>query len=416
MSDALGELARLIDEELKSAPIPEILPPLPPPPVVRLGTAAFESPDTLYCGRPEKGVFVIACAEEEGHVYGVNDDRHVAIVASPRAGKSAGSLTLNAISHRGSLVALDIKGELASTTARVRAAGSIYTRGCWQRTILLDPFKEAGRADDPLDDLRGAINPLDFIDPDHPEATNDVLQLADALCPEETSGRSDPFFSLSGRSLTALIIMHVLTCPNIPDDERTLITVHSLMASGHRDEAEFWRALADEDPPTSYALLFDAMQANPGFDGLVSGIAQRFGAVHREAARQFYGVLEVANQKLEFFQSAGMRQVFSYSSFDLADLKRDPNGISIYLCLPPRYLATHFGFFRTMLTIILRELQRDIRPPASGAPVLMLLDEFAALKRMPVIESAIAQIAGYGVRIVFAVQTLAQLKEIYKEN
>ena len=46
----------------------------------------------------------------------------------------------------------------------------------------------------------------------------------------------------------------------------------------------------------------------------------------------------------------------------------------------------------------------------------MVLDEFAGLKRMEVIENAVAQIAGYGVKMFFVLQSLEQLKAVYKDN
>lgn len=404
----------------KQPATPEILPPLPPQPPEpkqpKLGTAVFESPNALYFGPPQKGTFVIACSKKQGHVYGINDDRHVAIIANPRAGKSAGSIALNAITHGGSMVALDIKGELASTTARARANGSIYTRGKGQRVAILDPFGIAGREDDKLNDLRGFINPLDFIDPDSPEGLDDAIQLADALCPEDTSGKTDPYFPQAARTLVQCVIMHVLTSGDIPDKDRHLGTVLALLAGGESEKAAFWRELEPDQEPSAYGLLFDSMRRNKGFGGKVGMAGERFAEIFTKAPKQFLGMLEIANRNLEFLQSPGMSELFSRSSFDLADLKRDPKGLSIYLCLPPRMLETHSGFFRSVLTMIIRELEKDIRPPASGAPVLLLLDEFAALKRMRIIENAIAQIAGYGVRIAFAVQALPQLKEIYKDN
>jgi len=53
------------------------------------------------------------------------------------------------------------------------------------------------------------------------------------------------------------------------------------------------------------------------------------------------------------------------------------------------------------------------RTPVMGAasadiPALMVLDEFAGLKRMEVIEHAVAQIAGYGVKMFFVLQSLEQ--------
>jgi hypothetical protein len=46
----------------------------------------------------------------------------------------------------------------------------------------------------------------------------------------------------------------------------------------------------------------------------------------------------------------------------------------------------------------------------------MVLDEFAGLKRMEVIENAVAQIAGYGVKLFFVLQSLEQIKAVYKDN
>ncbi|WP_306050700.1 type IV secretory system conjugative DNA transfer family protein [Oceaniradius stylonematis] len=382
----------------------------------RLGTALFESEAILTKGPIGPKTFVIACCEGTKDVYGVEDDRHVAIIGSPRSGKTAGSLMMNAIMHQGSLVALDIKGELATVSARARSKGSIYTRGRNQKTVILDPFHVAGRDDDPLDDLRGGFNPLDFIDPDDREGIDEAFQLADALCPQEATGKSEPFFPLSARSIVALTILHVRTSPDIRDEDRNLVTVQKLIAGGDHEQAEFWRELEPEHAPNPYSLLFDAMRKNKAFDGLIARTAERFGAARAEAARQFHGVLEVANLNLQFLQSAGMQELFSRSTCDLDDLKGDKNGISIYLCLPPRYLDTYFGFFRAIITMIIRQLERDIRSPANGSPVLMLLDEFPALKRMPVVENAMAQIAGYGVRMVIAAQTLAQLKSIYRDN
>jgi type IV secretion system protein VirD4 len=43
----------------------------------------------------------------------------------------------------------------------------------------------------------------------------------------------------------------------------------------------------------------------------------------------------------------------------------------------------------------------------------MLLDEFAALGRLPIIAEAISYLPGYNVRVVMVVQTPSQLREVY---
>ena len=69
-----------------------------------------------------------------------------------------------------------------------------------------------------------------------------------------------------------------------------------------------------------------------------------------------------------------------------------------------------------MIALTVGEMERVAHQPASGHPVLTVLDEFPALRRMQVLENAVAQIAGFGVKLVFVVQTLAQLKDLYKDN
>jgi type IV secretory pathway TraG/TraD family ATPase VirD4 len=80
------------------------------------------------------------------------------------------------------------------------------------------------------------------------------------------------------------------------------------------------------------------MRKNRAFDGVIALTAERFGAARAEAARQFHGVLEVANLNLQFLQSKGMQELFSCSTFDLADLKGDKRR-HIHLSLPAAALS-----------------------------------------------------------------------------
>ena len=65
-----------------------------------------------------------------------------------------------------------------------------------------------------------------------------------------------------------------------------------------------------------------------------------------------------------------------------------------------------------MISLTVSEMEKVPGRPAAGHPVLMMLDEFSALKRMPVIENALDRIAGFGVKMCFVLQSLSQLKDI----
>jgi type IV secretion system protein VirD4 len=68
-------------------------------------------------------------------------------------------------------------------------------------------------------------------------------------------------------------------------------------------------------------------------------------------------------------------------------------------------------FFQQAIGLQTRELPE--RNPQLKHQVMMLLDEFTALGRIPIIAEAISYLPGYNVRVVLVIQTPAQLREVY---
>ena len=155
------------------------------------------------------------------------------------------------------------------------------------------------------------------------------------------------------------------------------------------------------------------MQRSSAFDGVVAGVGEQMLTM---AERTRSGVLETARTNTVFLDGAPMQRLLAKSDFDLAALKTSPKGLTIYLTLPQRYMDTHFRWLRLMVSLAVGEMERIKGRPKSGYPTLFLLDEFAGLKRMEVIENAVAQAAGFGVKFFFIVQNLPQLKREYEEN
>jgi hypothetical protein len=64
-------------------------------------------------------------------------------------------------------------------------------------------------------------------------------------------------------------------------------------------------------------------------------------------------------------------------------LKSEAGGVSLYVCLPARFLPTHARFLRLVVNLVLYRMEAMGRePPASGRSVLFVMDEFAALGRV----------------------------------
>jgi type IV secretion system protein VirD4 len=99
-------------------------------------------------------------------------------------------------------------------------------------------------------------------------------------------------------------------------------------------------------------------------------------------------------------------------AFDFATIKDVPT--TIYLVLPPEYLASHGTWLRIMVSSILRPLLRSVEGRA--VPVLFMLDEFAQLGHMEMIEDNYALMRGYGVKLWTIFQDLNQAKILYKDR
>ena len=158
------------------------------------------------------------------HMIGIDDPRHLMTVAGSRAGKSV-TIIANLLCYRGSVLAIDPKGELANKTARRRA------EDFGQDVYVLDPFAQttgvaAGR--------RGSFNPLAFLKPDGETLIEDTDLITDALI---IPSGADQHWDESARAILQGIILHVITDQDF-EGARDLLTVRALLTRGTTAEEE----------------------------------------------------------------------------------------------------------------------------------------------------------------------------------
>lgn len=376
-----------------------------------LATAAWAD-TTLVCQNfyYQPGEFWLGRAINNNSIpLGYMDDRHICLVSGSRGGKGTSIIINNLCVYPGSVVVIDPKGENATVTAARRGDGSAHCEGLGQKVLVLDPFNTAQVEEE----YRAHFNPLDALDPDNEEVIDEAGRIADALVVMNPESK-DPFWEESARQMIKGLILHVLS-DAIFEGQRNLVTVRDLITHGYHRTFE---RLKEEGLTgvSAQALMWEAVKQNASFDGILSGIGETFAGMSTNAPKQFESVLQVANRNTEFIDSPAMRRCLSSSDFQLSDLKTNPRGVSLYLSLPQRFMNTHYRWLRMMISLITTEMEKVKGAPATGHRILMCLDEFAGLKRMEVIENAIAQIAGFGVTIFFILQSLEQLKATYKDN
>ena len=379
-----------------------------------LGTAQWHTGTSTALAPMRDGLFWLG-HDDRGQALGLADARHVLLCAGTRGGKGVSVIVPNLALWPGPVVCIDPKGENALVTARRRGLGSPYCWGMGQKVHILDPFGVVERAGDDFADLKACFNPLDAIDTTRDEAVDEAARVADALVVAD--GSKDPYWEESARSLIKAVILHVASSAQYAQ-RRSLLTVRALLMEGDGEARRIALASAANPSkvPSGLYFLFAAMKRNTACGGVIRQAGEMFGMLEQGSARTLAIISQIACQNTEFIESPGMARVLARSSFALSDLKTSRKGVSLYLSLPQRFMNTHARWLRMMSALILTEMERVRQQPACGHPVLMVLDEFAGLKRMRSVENAVAQLAGFGVKLVLVVQTLAQLKDVYGDN
>lgn len=376
-----------------------------------LATAQWADPTLVSQNyQYQYGEFWLGRAVDNNSIpLGYIDDRHICLVSGSRGGKGTSIIINNLCAYPGSVVVIDPKGENATVTAARRGDGSVHCKGMGQKVLVLDPFDTAQVEEK----YKAHFNPLDALDPNNEEVIDEAGRIADALVVMNPESK-DPFWEESARQMIKGLILHVLS-DEMFDGRRNLVTVRDLITLGYNQTFEHLKAKGLTGI-SSQSLMWEAVKQNNSFYTILSGIGESFASMATNSPKQFESVLQTANRNTEFIDSPAMRRCLSSSDFQLSDLKTDPRGVSLYLSLPQRYMNTHYRWLRMMISLITTEMEKVKGTPATGHRILMCLDEFAGLKRMEVIENAIAQIAGFGVTIFFILQSLEQLKATYKDN
>src|ERR1017187_1890133 len=303
---------------------------------MRIATAEWANPDEVeerYLYRD--GMIWLGRSSEHQVPLGYMDDRHVCLVGGSRGVKGTTGIIPALLTWPGSVGVVDPKGENATSTAARRGAGSQHATGMNQTVKVLDPFQSA-QVDHAL---RGRFNPLDALDPKNEETIDEAGRIADALVVIHEGGVNDPFWDESARAMVKGLLLHILTAPRY-EGRRNLNTLRKLVTRGDWESIDELRQAGETNLPPAHGLLWTGLANSPAFDGLVAGIGDSFTNMLLNSPKQYESVLQVANRNTEFIDSPAMQRVLGASDFQLSELKTRPEGLSLYLCLPQRYMRS----------------------------------------------------------------------------
>jgi type IV secretion system protein VirD4 len=304
----------------------------------------------------------------------------VLLSAPPRSGKGVGVVVPNLLLWQDSVVVTDIKKENWTLTAGYRKS-----RG--QEVHLFDPLAEDRRT--------AHWNPFFYVSPDPVLRISGIQRIAGMFYPDPPG--VDPFWTASARSLFLGISLYLFETPNSP---RTIGEVlRQGMANDDEGFGAHWKRVIEGRKSGSMPLSSQCVRALCDVIDLAPTTAS--------------SIRKTFTSRLDLWLNPILDEATATNDFDLRELRMRP--MSVYVGVNPddleRLKPLLNLFFEQAIGLQTRELPEHHHK--LKLQVLMLLDEFASMGRIPVIANAVAFLPGYNVRVLIVIQTPSQLRDVY---
>ncbi len=310
---------------------------------------------------------------------------HVMAFAPTRSGKGVGLVVPTLLSWTGSAVIHDIKGENWQLTAGWRTKFS--------HCLLFNPTDLHSARYNPLLEVRKGADEV-----------RDVQNIADILVDPEGALERRNHWEKTSHALLVGAILHVLYA----EEDKTLARVATFLSDPQRSFAHTLRRMM----ATNHLGTPDHPQVHP----VVASAARE---VLNKSENERSGVLSTAMSFLGLYRDPTVAVATAACDWRIADLMDAKHPVSLYLVVPPSDISRT----KPLVRLILNQIGRRLTERLEGDPkksrkhqLLMMLDEFPALGRLDFFETALAFMAGYGIRAYLIAQSLNQISKAYGEN
>ncbi|NMY11184.1 conjugal transfer protein TraG [Pseudomonas veronii] len=324
------------------------------------------------------GVFL---GQHDGQYLRHDGPEHVLTFAPTRSGKGVGLVIPTLLSWPASAVIHDIKGENWAITAGWRARFS--------HCLLFNPTDAKSAAYNPLLEVRRGAHEV-----------RDVQNIADILVDPEGALERRNHWEKTSHALLVGAILHVLYA----GEDKTLRGVANFLS----------------DPACPFELTLRRMMTTRHLGGAPHPVvASAAREVLNKSDNERSGVLSTAMSFLGLYRDPTVAEVTSRCDWRIADLIASEHPISLYLVVPPSDISRTKPLVRLILNQIGRRLTESLDGRdgiARRHKLLLMLDEFPALGRLDFFETALAFMAGYGIRSFLIAQSLNQIDKAYGQN
>jgi type IV secretion system protein VirD4 len=325
----------------------------------------------------------IVVGKFNGDIVRLGGQQFVILAAPTRSGKGVGVVIPNLLDYQESMVVLDIKQENFDLTSGWRASQG-------QDVFLFNPFAEDRRSH--------RWNPLTYVSSDPAFRVSDLMGIAAMLYPD---GVDEQKFWVS-QARNAFMAFALYLFERQAHDRQcgfgatapSLGAIYRLSSGDGSDLKAYLQAL--------------------GQAGFLSGNARSaFANLLSQADETFASILGTFKEPLNAWINPVLDAATSADDFLLTDLRR--RKMTIYVGIQPNKLAECRLivnlFFSQIINLNTRELPQA--NPQLRHQCLLLMDEFTSIGKVDIIARAVAYMAGYNLRLLPIIQSMAQLDATY---
>ena len=300
---------------------------------------------------------------------------HALIVAPTGRGKTTGFVIPNLLTWEGSAGVLDVKGECFEATARHR-------RKQGDKIFRFAPT-------DFEDRRTHRYNPLLRISELKDAAQQQMeLQLLASLF---LQNENEPVQGLLKGGIDLFVAAGLLAFER---KKPSLGEIYRIAASGGNKQKEY---------------LARSVEVQNGAAKL---IFTRLASTNNETLTSYVSLLMTSG--LDQWQNPAIDAATQVSDFDFRSIRKEP--FSVYLIVQPLMVEPMAPLIRLFFSDLLASMQDKEPGPDEPWPVMIMLDEFNRLGKMPIVSKSIETLRSYRGHLAIVTQTIPALDEIYGEN
>ncbi len=317
----------------------------------------------------KKGIFL-------GKAYGkylfLDGYEHLIVFAPTGTGKTTTLTMMNLLTWKESCIVSDIKLQLFSTTSK-------YRESIGNKAFLWNPGSREG--------ISHCYNPLDVIVDNRATRIDEIQKIANILIPDNP--KSEPIWQVQSRFLFVALTLYVLDTPNIPKTIGEVVRV------------------VKRSP--NFALFIDnLLKDRDDLDEICRYNFLKFLELHDKTR---LSILATFESYFELFDNPLIDKATSKSDFDIRKLRSEPT--TIYIGITNDNLVRLSPLITIFYQQVADTMTRKVPDSTEPYGVLLLMDEFSALRRMESFHKNIGLYREYHLRIAILIQELSQLYDIY---